>query len=1317
MRISSVYIDGFGIFHDESISGLSPGLVLFQGNNEAGKSTLLGFIRAILFGFPRANSADPNYYPLAGGTHGGRIGLVTNSGDEFMVERKPGKGGGLVSVTGPDGNAGGGEVLRQLLGGVTYEVFKSIYAFSLAELQTIDTLRAEGLKGVIYGASAGTAMLALPRANKRIKQRLDDLFKPGGRTPFINKKIAELEHIRSELRDASREITKYDQTCNELRQVEESAKSLQHDLSRITWDRQKLGSYARLWPEWIGLNESETALHVLGEVPESFPENGIVRLDKELSTLRSHQEHLSELEAGLQRLRQRAEDLSVDRLLLGQSQAIRLLLEKRNEYVGRLNALPLAGQERNSLDLEIRGLIPILGKDWTEQTVLSIDRSLFTRETIRRQEEDFIRLERELATAEKILGDKNNQHEKLLREESLAEKEVEGLGDPKEATNEQVILKLQHGRDEFAGAVRDIPGREDELVQEQQELARLIREVDPSWTETEVEDFDNSIGARRRVEDFASSLKQAEIALHDAQTRRSTIKNNLNRVLERHRIAVSKFEDSPKPSVESRQEVEKLRSCVQELRSTLMKSNELDREIRHQEERLSDRRNELDRLNDVGRGVPAGDYKRMAGLFAVLCVLVPGVLALFGRLLEAGITCGVLLVVVIGLIVLHHWKSRSGLKSPQSLVHPVKKEIEGIETILNTSRDQAMGLNEEIGRIASEMGLSEPVTVDVLNSLDNRVEKDIHSFEHQSHLAEEVLGLDGDVKHLERDCDDVGNEVDQCEKSLRAIDSEWKGELEKMKLSKELTTDLVVVIFSKVETARQQLKNINTVKNRIRQMEETLENYFALAREVPSLAGFCKAAGADFLAEVDRFFLQLKGQQKRREDRRLAQQTLEEKARLRADAHKDLKEALEIRNKEIKARAEAVGNWKTWLVEHGLPGDLSPKTALEAFDRINDCIENITKRDHLKTVVGDLETEIGRYRESVSIILSKLGRTPPDPEKTSVFVDELVSQLEDSKGNLREKNSIKGEIESTEAGVESAQGQVSRCRQRIAALLKEVEADNEDEFRNRGHLFSEKKRFLEEVSQAEKNMRRISGESDIGILRKSLDSLTIEEIQTREKELALKADGIERDLEDFRDKRAKLRQMIDAMKTADDIIRLRFDEERVLAEMQELASDWARYAMARYLIERAREKFEKEQQPRVIRDAGIFFRKITHSRYPELFAPIGEDTVEVITSRKERIKPEDLSRGTAEQLYMALRFGYIRNRAETSEPLPVIMDDILVNSDPIRAGEAAEAILELSKEQQVLFFTCHPETIGLFKTIDERVPLHFLEDGRLIGEG
>jgi uncharacterized protein YhaN len=57
------------------------------------------------------------------------------------------------------------------------------------------------------------------------------------------------------------------------------------------------------------------------------------------------------------------------------------------------------------------------------------------------------------------------------------------------------------------------------------------------------------------------------------------------------------------------------------------------------------------------------------------------------------------------------------------------------------------------------------------------------------------------------------------------------------------------------------------------------------------------------------------------------------------------------------------------------------------------------------------------------------------------------------------------------------------------------------------------------------------------------------------------------------------------------------------------------------------------------------------------------------------------------------------------------MDDILVNFDPQRARAAISTILALAEKNQVLFFTCHPETVSLIKDLEQNVPVWELEKG------
>ena len=86
MKITDIHIDGFGVWNTMSADGISPEVTLFYGPNEAGKTTLMQFVRAVLYGF--SDDRRHLYFPpVFGGVPGGTL-RVENHGGEFTIERR-----------------------------------------------------------------------------------------------------------------------------------------------------------------------------------------------------------------------------------------------------------------------------------------------------------------------------------------------------------------------------------------------------------------------------------------------------------------------------------------------------------------------------------------------------------------------------------------------------------------------------------------------------------------------------------------------------------------------------------------------------------------------------------------------------------------------------------------------------------------------------------------------------------------------------------------------------------------------------------------------------------------------------------------------------------------------------------------------------------------------------------------------------------------------------------------------------------------------------------------------------------------------------
>ena len=97
MRLEELFLDGFGHFHQRAFSIEAGEATVFYGPNEAGKSTLLAFIRAVLFGYPGRRRGS-HYPPLSGGSHVGRIRLSGDDGQVYTLERCADPRGGPLTI-------------------------------------------------------------------------------------------------------------------------------------------------------------------------------------------------------------------------------------------------------------------------------------------------------------------------------------------------------------------------------------------------------------------------------------------------------------------------------------------------------------------------------------------------------------------------------------------------------------------------------------------------------------------------------------------------------------------------------------------------------------------------------------------------------------------------------------------------------------------------------------------------------------------------------------------------------------------------------------------------------------------------------------------------------------------------------------------------------------------------------------------------------------------------------------------------------------------------------------------------------------------
>ena len=378
MRIENLYIEGFGPFASKPVGPFTGSIIVIHGVNEAGKSSLLSFIRMVLFGFPIQKS-NAHYPPLAGGQHGGRLSLVDDSGHLYIVERFRGVRGGPVSIMTEDGAPVDEAILSKLLGGASSGVFKNVFAFSLDELQAEKSLQDADVDSQIYSAGMGAARL--PQALRAIRDKKNEIFRRQGRKNIVADLISELEDVGSGLSEAEGNAAKYGGLVARLSDIGRRLDSLNAERAKL---QQQSGEMARLeqgWEDWISLTDVENKLASLPHL-DGFPEDGIVRLENGENQVDGAKQVLDETKERAEPLEEFARSEFDDEVLLERREAIEHIRRGRNSFDDSVRDLPDRRAELQRLESSLDERLRDIGPEWDEDRLDSFDASIVTRDHI-----------------------------------------------------------------------------------------------------------------------------------------------------------------------------------------------------------------------------------------------------------------------------------------------------------------------------------------------------------------------------------------------------------------------------------------------------------------------------------------------------------------------------------------------------------------------------------------------------------------------------------------------------------------------------------------------------------------------------------------------------------------------------------------------------------------------------------------------------------------------------------------------------------------------------------------------------------------------
>jgi uncharacterized protein YhaN len=365
MKISDLKIDGFGVWRDLSLRGLSPELTVFYGPNEAGKSTLMQFMRSVLYGVSPARR-EKYLPPVVGGRPGGWLRVIGDDGP-LTISRYADRGPtdvGKVTVTTPDGGEQGDRLLREALENVDEPTYNNIFAVGLREVQELNTLSDTAAAQWLYRLTSGLDRISLYDVINMLAGTQRRILNSPDEKSELRTLVSRKEQLEGELEELIVKGRRWSQSAVKLRELAEDVERLQTEVKTLSARGRKLEVAINIKPLWIKRGKIDDQLERFVNL-RPLEDGTIESLDDLNARIEEHERQRDILKGQRQQLRDEARRLGINDVLIRNGQRLEALLEQTDWLQGLERLAAELAEEVEQLEARLASENERLTHEWT----------------------------------------------------------------------------------------------------------------------------------------------------------------------------------------------------------------------------------------------------------------------------------------------------------------------------------------------------------------------------------------------------------------------------------------------------------------------------------------------------------------------------------------------------------------------------------------------------------------------------------------------------------------------------------------------------------------------------------------------------------------------------------------------------------------------------------------------------------------------------------------------------------------------------------------------------------------------------------------
>jgi uncharacterized protein YhaN len=642
---------------------------------------------------------------------------------------------------------------------------------------------------------------------------------------------------------------------------------------------------------------------------------------------------------------------------------------------------------------------------------------------------------------------------------------------------------------------------------------------------------------------------------------------------------------------------------------------------------------------------------------------------------------------------------RAGTVPTEDELDTVRAEREQAWQLLRRQWIDEEDVNSEANAFDAERALPDAFEYRVIGAdeLADRLRREAERVHTQATLLAES---ENDKKYA----GEIEQQLGECTAEKRQIDTDWEASWSPCEIQ-PLTPREMRAWLDNLEKLTHRVAQLSTLRQQVSDLEHVRDTQIQLVRQqLQSLGKACPDSPSleSTLLESEEFVTGLEEINRQRE-------ALDKEIRALQRDQKSISAEHETANSDLD---EWKAQWKDVIEGVGLEGDASPSEAADVIDKLREMFAKHSDAEKLHIRIQAIDEDAESFGVQVGSVVENVG-----PEFAKLSPEEAVMRLNtllsESRARQSRRQQIEKQLQQARRDIQDSEATIQAMTERLDALCVEAKQDSHTDLEGAERMSAEYLRLIAEIGNVEQELLEAGEGATLADLKGEAKDVDPDELPGRIDALT---SNIDEELEPRRtvlaESKGREEMEIELLDGSDHAAALADQGQSVLAGIRANAERYVRVKLAARILRDEIEQYRKENQGPMVKRASEHFAVLTRNSFQELRTDFNEKDEPVLAGIRpdgEHVHVEGMSNGTRDQLYLALRLASLEKYMENSEPMPFIVDDILVDFDDERSEAALNALADLSKKTQVILFTHHSRVVEQASGLSCPAQVHKLE--------